>query len=272
MNNLLYSQEKAENDSVPLQFPTRIQLPDNNPFKSENSYIYNPEELIPASASLSNKMPVFYDSLKVLASKHLITSKLYDLIIVSGQPQPIKQMRESSDLNYSMHTGKKIRNIDIRRLNIFGTSIENPLSSDPTKIENLLNKTHLNTNEFIIRNNLLFSEGDTVSPLILSDNERVLRQLPYIDDSRIIITPVSEEEVDILVYTKDVYSIGGTFEYKTLEKGSLSIFEKNVLGLGHEFRLELPYDPDLPDSPGFGLKYNINNIARLFINMDLFYF
>ena len=41
-----------------------------------------------------------------------------------------------------------------------------------TKLENLLNKTHVNTNEKIIRKNLLFSEGDTISPLTLSDNER----------------------------------------------------------------------------------------------------
>ncbi len=91
-----------------------------------------------------------------------------------------------------------------------------------------MNKTHFNTNENIIRKNLLFSEGDTISPLILSDNERILRQLPYIDDARIIVVPVSDDEADIVVYTKDVYSLGGSFTYNGLKKGNVSVFDKNI--------------------------------------------
>jgi hypothetical protein len=114
--------------------------------------------------------------------------------------------------------------------------------------------------------------GDTVSPLTLSDNERLLRQLPFIYDSRIIIVPVSEEEADIIVLTKDVYSLGASFEYSSIKKGSFSIFDKNILGIGHEFRLDIPYNSDLPDSPGFGIEYNVDNISRSFINLDLYYY
>ncbi len=85
-----------------------------------------------------------------------------------------------------------------------------------------MNSTHVNTNEKIIRKNLLFAAGDTISPLILSDNERILRQLPYIDDARIIVVPVSDEEADIIVVTKDVYSIGGSYTYRGLKKGEIS--------------------------------------------------
>ncbi len=273
VNNLLYPQNGSLNDSVISSHPSRIfSLPDNIPFYNENPEADSLGSLIPASTELYKNSLVFYDSLKIKASKHLITKKLYDFVIVPRKPQYIKKITESSETNYLPFEGKKIRKIEIRRLNVFGSSIENPLSSDPNKIENLLNKTHLNTNDFIIRKNLLFSEGDTVSSLILSDNERIIRQLPYIDDSRIIVVPVSREDVDIVVITKDVYSLGGTFEYKTIKEGSLSVFEKNVFGLGHEFSLTVPFDPDLPDSPGFGIKYDINNIARLFINMNMFYF
>ncbi len=59
-----------------------------------------------------------------------------------------------------------------------------PLLSVSNKTNNLLNKTHVNTNERIIRKNLLFSAGDTISPLTLSDNERILRDLPFINDAQ----------------------------------------------------------------------------------------
>ncbi len=41
----------------------------------------------------------------------------------------------------------------------------------------------------------------------------ILRQLPFIDDARIIVVPVSDDEADIVVLTKDVYSLGGSYSY-----------------------------------------------------------
>lgn len=229
-------------------------------------------KLIPIGRSGFNPNAVFYDSLKIKASRHLVTKKLYDFVIVSGQPAPISSSSESSEISFIRFTGKKIGKIVIQRLNVFGSDINNPSGTGPNKLENLLNKTHLNTNEFIIRKNLLFSEGDTLSPLILSDNERLLRQLPYIDDSRIIVIPVSENEVNIVVLVKDIYSLGVDAQLHSLKKGTVSVFDKNILGLGHEFRFEMPFDPTLPDSPGIGFIYNINNIRRSFINLKINYF
>lgn len=159
----------------------------------------------------------------------------------------------------------------MQRLNVFGTNIENPSSVNPDKVENLLNKTHVNTNENIIRKNLLFSVGDTISPLTLSDNERILRQLSYINDARIIVLPVSDSVADILVLTKDVYSIGGTYTYQGVDKGSVSVFDKNIFGMGHEFGIDVPFDANVKDSPGFGVYYLINNIGKTFINLNMNY-
>ncbi|MFH0842714.1 MAG: hypothetical protein V1903_08850 [Bacteroidota bacterium] len=249
---------------------------------------FDPREIIPASLSdLSLKIPgtplppgvsgydrtpQFYDSLKVKASRKLITKKLYDYLIVSHEPSGKKEITGSSEAGYLVYSGKSIRHIDVRRLPVFGSNLSVPLSNNPNSLEKLLNATHINTNESIIRKNLLFSEGDTLSPLVISDNERILRQLSYIDDARIIAVPVSEEEVDIVVVTKDIYSLGAAFRYGSMTKGSASLFEKNIFGMGHEFGVNLRYDSDLPGSPGFGFEYNIDNIVRSFVNLDLYYF
>jgi len=242
------------------QSPIRSVTPDNLPC-----------DLIPPVIFDNDKNPLFYDSLKVKASKFLITRTLFDLLIVSNKPSSDKQISVTSESEYLNSSGKIIRKVEIRRLGIFGTDINNPLSLNTGWIENLLNKTHLNTNEYIIRKNLLFSEGDTLSPLILSDNERILRQLPYIDDSRIIVVPVSEEYADVVVLVKDVYSLGASAECLSLNKGSVWLYEKNIFGMGHELRLNVPWDSDLHGSPGFGMNYNVNNIAKSFINLGLYY-
>jgi hypothetical protein len=249
-----------------------------SPAKISDSYILSDslkdsrEKLIKPGNKIYNPNSGFYDSLKVIASRHLVTRKLYDFVVVSGQPVPVIKSSESSDANYIRYSGKRIGKIVIQRLSVFGSDINDPAGSSPNKLESLINKTHLNTNEFIVRKNLLFSEGDTLSPLLLSDNERILRQLPYIDDSRIIVIPVSESEVSIIVLIKDIYSLGIAADLQSFKKGSVSVFDKNILGLGHEFRFDFPFDADLPNSPGFGLSYDINNISKSFINLKLNYF
>ena len=213
----------------------------------------------------------FYDQLKEKASKNAITKKLYDLVIVSSPQMMPNYIESKTDYGTRQYSGMRIRAIEVRRLNVFGTSVSNPGLDNPKKIEKLLNKTHINTNENIIRKNLLFSIGDTVSPLVITDNERILRQLPYINDSRIVIVPIDDDEVDIVVITRDIYSLGGELNYKGLTSGKVSVFDKNILGVGHELGIDIPYDKNYTDSPGIGAHFNANNIAKTFVNLNLFY-
>ncbi len=57
-----------------------------------------------------------------------------------------------------------------------------------------------------------------------------------------------------------------------LKKGSASVFEKNILGIGQEFGVDMAFDSKLYSSPGFGVHYNINNIGKSFVNLNLYYF
>jgi hypothetical protein len=267
-----FSQNISETDTIIKISPGAfIQIRDSISFFSNDSLLRLPASMIPAGINRKDKNIVFFDSLKVKASKFQLTKKLYDIVIVTPDTVDKKRITGTSEAGFTKYSGKKIRNIDIQRLNVFGVNINNPASIEPNKIENILNKTHVNTNEKIVRKNLLFTEGDTISPLTLSDNERILRQLSYIDDARIIIVPVSDDEVDIVVLTKDVYSLGGSFSYDGLKKGSVSLFEKNIIGMGHEFGVDIPYDASSLDSPGFGVHYIVDNIRKSFINLNLFY-
>ncbi len=267
------SQETAKEDSV-LTIPCKIPVPEIDriilSYSGLNSS--NQNELKPPDNGETARTLVLLDSLKAKASKTLITKKLYDLIISTAPSSPAKEIEGSGDTDFTAFSGKIIRNINIKRLNAFGTNINLPDLYEPSKLEEFLNKTHFSTNEFIIRKNILFSAGDTISALQINDNERILRQLPYIQDARIIIVPVAEEMADVYIVTRDVYSLAAEASFSGIKKGSLSVFEKNIFGMGHEFGFEVPHDSGLPNSPGFGVKYLINNISKTFINMNLFYF
>ena len=269
--NIAYPQYTAKNDTVKKIPPEVIKkISDLISVFSKQALLSMPSSIVPASVP-ADKNILFFDSLKIKASRNQLTKRLYSFVIVRRDTIYKKQFTGTSDANYIQYSGKKIRKIVVQRLNVFGADINNPASADPNKIENILNKTHVSTNESIIRKNLLFSEGDMITPLTLSDNERILRQLPYIDDARIIVLPVSDDEADIVVYTKDVYSLGGSYTYHGLKKGSVSVFEKNIFGMGQEFGLDMPFDNTLPESPGFGVHYLANNISKSFINLNVYF-
>jgi hypothetical protein len=266
------SQNQHVDDTIFSVSPgTYIQIRDSISFFINDTLLTLPSSIIPATNSKSDKNLLYFDSLRQKAGKKSLTRKLYDLVVISPQPVETKKIAVSSDENYKRYSGKTIKSIEIMKLDVFGTNINNPANVSSTKTNNLLNDTHVNTIDRIIRKNMLFSAGDTLSPLTLSDNERILRDLPFIGDARIIVVPVSEDEVNIIVLTKDVYSLGANYDYGGFKKGTLSVFEKNILGLGHEFGIKIPFNADKPDSPGIGGHYTVNNLWKSFINFNVEY-
>jgi hypothetical protein len=156
------------------------------------------------------------------------------------------------------------------RLDPFGSSLLNPEFRSVKKSDKFLNKTHFKTRENIIAKYLLFDQGDTISGLTLSETERTLRNLSFINDARIAVVPVSESEAEIIVITKDDYSAGGDFSYLNPDAGELSVFERNLAGGAHSLEIGLPYNMQATNKIGIRLDYGIGNIAGTFTDLNLF--
>lgn len=260
-------------DTVPAgrQIPPAFHYFQGNVSVGPYGMWYSPSVLAGKALPANPAYPHYLDSLKSKASRNLITRKLFDIVVVkSGVNASIRNTGES-DAAYREFEGMKIRQVTLKRLPVFGGNIREPDNEETDRLERILNRTHVNTLETIIRKNLLFRSGDIISPLLLSDNERLLRQLSYIDDARIVVIPVSAGEADILVLTKDIYSLAASYNYGGLKKGSLEVFDKNIFGMGHEFGIEIPFDSRLSNLPGFGTHYTVTNIGRTFINLNTFF-
>ena len=213
----------------------------------------------------------FYDSLRVRAEKRRLTSLLYDIIVVTP-PAPGKvRDKMKSTTPFDEFAGKVIRNSEVIRLDAFGTDIDNPLKSDQSKIEKTLNSTYIKTHRFILNQYLLFKPGDMVSPLVMADNERLLRELSFISDARIIIVPADSNLVDVAVIVRESYPLGFGLRLEGISTGMVKLYDNNFAGLGHELDLTIPYNfKDYP-WPGIGIKYAIRNIARTFSDIELEY-
>lgn len=248
-----------------------VSINDSLVYFQNDTVIYISDAYMPQDTGAYKRTLVFYDSLKAKAGRKNLTKLLYDLVVVPPARTGQKKMDGNNPDQYLDHRGKLIRNIYVKRLNAFGSSISNPELSLENESENFLNRTHIKTREYIIRNYLLVEEKDSLFPYSISESERILRQLPFIYDARIFVIPVSDDEVDLMVITKDVYSLGLMADIRSIEVGKVSIMDKNLLGLGHEFAIEIPYNYSEYNSIGFGAAYTLKNINQTLVDLKLEY-
>ena len=220
---------------------------------------------------VKNNPEIFYDSLEVRASRHKITKWLYDWMIRS------ENKTDSSNLlsyeYYKTFENKTIGSITIKSLDVFGPDFTDTSKTTGIWIEQMANKLHSKSNLSVIRKNLWIKEGQPLDPNLLMDNERLLRSLPYLKDVRIIIKSrqFNNDLVDILILTKDVFSFGLSGNLGDIKHGEIGIYDKNILGIGHEIGTKLIAHTYKTPHIGIEAYYAINNLKGNFINFSTGY-
>lgn len=171
---------------------------------------------------------------------------------------------ENTFLKYK---GKIIRSIDAVRLG-FEYDI-----NDTTRIKHNAGITlgkllHKKTSDNVIRQNLFFKEGEMVYPFLLADNERYLRELPYIKDARILVDYAdgSTDSVDIVVLTKDVFSIGVRLSISNPKEGRGELSEENFLGTGTRLMISGYHENERSPQNGVGGEFIKRNIGGSFVD------
>jgi len=218
----------------------------------------------------------FYNRLAQRANKNRLTRGLHNIIIARPKDDSnFDSLKTSlSILPYVHFRDRPIRKIIITRLNVFGPAVNDTNRTARTWIGRTGNKIHIQTKTRLIRNNLLFKEGDRLKPVVLSDNERILRALPYLEDASIIVEPVSElnDSVDVHVITKDVWSIAFDLKINDVNSGIFEGWDHNILGFGQQIQNNILWDSNKKNSTGYYGIYSINNIGRSFFQGSLSYY
>ena len=220
------------------------------------------------------KSDKFYDSLATKSGRNLITKKLHELLFrseVTELSDSINMLR--SEAPFEPYEGYRIADIRIASLEFLGANI-----IDTTEVVRLssgkaIDVIHNDTKETIVRNSLLFKSGDLVSPFRLADNERILRDLPFIRDARILILPNLNDEtiVDVYVVTQDRLSLFidgsfGGFDDFTLELGS-----RNFLSTGNRFSVAYQHNVDESPKSGYQINFLDYNLRGTFISSEFTY-
>ncbi len=195
-----------------------------------------------------------------LAKQKGLLGRLGQSIVSSPEAEPLKIATP-----YMKYSGRIIRSIEIIPFG-FNQRLDDTVGIRQNFATRIGTKLHVNTHSSTIKNYLFFKEGDHFLPLLISDNERYLRDQSFLQEALIIVLEASINEVDIVVMTRDVFSIGGSVHISNTSSGRFELREENIAGSGHQVSVSGIYDMDRDPRTGFGGELMLKNISGSFLN------
>jgi hypothetical protein len=140
-------------------------------------------------------------------------------------------------------TGARIGRIFLDKENVFDTSRED----EDRFLYRIANRWHVLTRDSVLRQQLLFREGDLYSERLVAESARILRRNEYLYTA--VVEPLRYDNgtVDIVVRTRDLWTlIPGISVSRSggQNKSRVSLSESNLLGRGSRVRLSYREDVD----------------------------
>ncbi len=178
----------------------------------------------------------------------------------------------NSSLYFTEYNGKKIGKIRILQLDIWGPTLQDTLGKTTQWLSKVGNRIHTKTTEKRLMSQLLFNPGELINPKLMAENEKFIRDLPYIQDVAITLSysKVEPETVDVLVIIKEKFEYGLRGDLNK-DNQELELTDQNMFGLGHQFSARGDYYPNEINKWGGSFNYHISNLDRKFIQIGLEY-
>ena len=198
--------------------------------------------------------------------KNILSRVMNGFLVFDKKVAPDQAPRaiEQSDKKYQQYNDKIIRYVDVRVLSPFGPSINEPERRAKSVAQKTGNFVHVKSHRWLIKNRLLFREGQRVNAIKISDSERLLRQSTYVYDSRIVVKEIEgTDSVDVFVVVQDVFNYSGGANFNPANKQTqLSLSDVNFVGAGHQLNNMATFNSSLPKGYNYVGNYTITNIYR----------
>lgn len=229
--------------------------------------IWTPSELCAQQKGDSTEVPpdttrarqIIIDIKESKLSKRILKS-----ITRQNSDDPVAAVK--SEAAFIPYEGKIIRNIILRHID-FQRTVYDTTKNIKNTITRLGNKLHSTSKDWVIRDNLFIRENRALNPYKLADNERHLRDLDFLLDAKFYVIPLhqSPDSVDIVVLTRDVFSLGGTVSPST-SRTRLRVYDANLGGWGQRVQFNGLIQPDRNPNFNYEFLYTKNSIGGSFIN------
>lgn len=170
--------------------------------------------------------------------------------------------------DFEPYKGKIIRNINIQVLDPFGVSIDKPQNDHFNRFQKFANGIQINTKDWVVRNELLFKNGQKVDPQLFADTERNLWERETFKDLKIFVSEVFDDEdyVDVTVMVQDRWSwtlISGV-QY---DKAQVGLQFQNFMGLPHSITNTVSFNFRKDNFYTVGGNYEYDNIKASHVDL-----
>lgn len=218
----------------------------------------------------------FFDYLREKAYRRKWTKEIHNIIIKSpsSSADPLPSLRmKNTEASYLIYNGAIIRKITIKKIKVFGATLDDPDREPPYFLGRLGNRTHVYTRDWVIKKFFLFREGEKFDAYSVAETERILREQPYIEDVKINVLPTNQfpDSIDLEVVVKDNWAKGVSASTSNLQNVYLEVWDNNLLGTGQTFDNEYFNDNHIHPRTGINGYYHINNLLGSFVNCRISY-
>ncbi len=177
-----------------------------------------------------------------------------------------------SEAYFTPFAGKVIRNIYYRKVKVFGPSNINDTTFHTTmKLIHLANRLHYDSREWVIRQSLFFRENEMLDPFEMADNERYLRNRPFIQDARLYVKNSMGDSIDVEVVTKDLFEYGADLTQFSAKDIKASVSNNDLFGAGQGLRVGMQWRSDYSPTWNTEVRYTKYNVLGSFIDMSVGY-
>ncbi len=174
---------------------------------------------------------------------------------------------------YADYIGKPIEVVIVHQVARFEGSWDEDQASHQHLLNSVTKPIHSYTKDRLIRDYLLFEQGQLLDPFLLADTERMLRELDFINDVRIRIVPLmgETESVVVVIETQDRWPFGVTGKIKDPDRYDVNLFFSNLGGYGVRLENKMIYRGDLEPNLGYQGILSKRNIRGSFVDLGLLY-
>ncbi|MCD8102732.1 MAG: hypothetical protein LUE26_09235 [Alistipes sp.] len=212
----------------------------------------------------SERTERFYDSLRSKTTRRGFPSVLYSTLFRRQVDTTYTGRFVDESRYFELYQGRTIANIELDRAAVYDQS--------NNKLKKHLNNTHVLTRRKVIRRDLLFRTGDRIDAQQLVNNKQILLYRPYMAEVTFEIIPNPHDSmlVDVVIHTRDKWSIGIDGRFRSRGRSMLRVYDDNVLGTGNHLGILTNFDRHRREYKGIGGEYNIPNIMGSFYEADFY--
>ena len=269
---MVFYHAMAQSDTIKLKKNQALIFNDSVLIPSVDTLVILPENISYTIKKDSHqKSDAFYDSLRLKANSNLFTRILYDLAIRRETPLANETTRTAKSESYfEQFRNKIIHNIVICHVRVYDGSFSDTATVETTTLGDFLNSISPKTNSRLIRNQLLIKEGDRINPFIIADCERIIRSLTFIEDARIYIRTLGDDnQVSVTVLVKDRFPYIVMGKYNSPENYSIGLGNRNIIGTGNFLRAEYLFNNNSSPRKGYDLFFRSQSIHKTFIYSEI---